>query len=202
MCPVSLPCPDLVCLVFFGQIRPFSGDRKDMLHFLDMTSSVVLFLTLWAGSVFTTFPRCIDMKDMQSTTSTLGWCDGLSVVVGLVVIGFIGVLVACFVWFQVYAKNPEPKEGATADAMDAVELVEQTTMEDDDGDIYEGGGEEKKREFTNPMEPHHRRHKTEEGEVFYENTKTGETSWEKPSGFVEEKDEKKTSELNINICDD
>ena len=65
-----------------------------------------------------------------------------------------------------------------------------------------GGGEEKKREFTNPMEPHHRRHKTEEGEVFYENTKTGETSWEKPSGFVEEKDEKKTSELNINICDD
>ena len=144
MCPVSLPCPDLVCLVFFGQIRPFSGDRKDMLHFLDMTSSVVLFLTLWAGSVFTTFPRCIDMKDMQSTTSTLGWCDGLSVVVGLVVIGFIGVLVACFVWFQVYAKNPKPKEGATADAMDAVELVEQTTMEDDDGDIYEGGGRRRK----------------------------------------------------------
>ena len=57
-------------------VRPHG--RLRILYVLEMTSLVVLFLTLWAGMVFNSRPRCAD-----GTGSTLPWCDFISVVIGI-----------------------------------------------------------------------------------------------------------------------
>ena len=66
-------------LVLKLQVHPY-GD-KEGLRRLDQWLLGCLCLTLWAGTVFNAHPRCEDPKGKQGTT--LGWCDFLSVVIGL-----------------------------------------------------------------------------------------------------------------------
>ena len=61
------------------------------------------FLTLWAGSVFNTRPKCEDPTKGEG--STLAWCDALSVVVGIVDIVVVVVIMVCFVYIKVKAMS-------------------------------------------------------------------------------------------------
>ena len=157
------------------------------------------FLTLWAGSVFNTHPRCED--PLKGEGSTLVWCDALSVMVGLVDISVLAAIGSCFVYMKVAAMSTEAAKDESAAGVGAVELVEFVEQPTTVDDVYSAEGEEKEEtEFTNPMEPLHRRHQTEDGEVFYENMKTGVTSWDMPPGFVEEMEETRESGLDV-VCE-
>jgi hypothetical protein len=119
-------------LVFFivlvtSQIRPFGGLKHGVLHVLEMASLMATFLTLWAGSIFNTRPRCED--PLKGEGSTLGWCDALSVTVGLVDIVVLGAIGVCFVYMKVKAA-----QNTTGDEGDG---VEDAVGDNDDG----GGGE-------------------------------------------------------------
>ena len=87
----------LVVIVVTCLARPFcdSNIQHNLLK-LEILSLVTTWLTLWAGSVFNTYPRCevgtrlLDYEGVRSTLdpvgTTLGWCDALSIVVGAVII--------------------------------------------------------------------------------------------------------------------
>jgi hypothetical protein len=70
-------------VVMTATVQPFSDELKQQhtLQSLEMASLMAIFLTLWAGSVFFTFPKCEDPQMGQG--KTLAWCDVLSVTVGL-----------------------------------------------------------------------------------------------------------------------
>jgi hypothetical protein len=63
------------------------------------------FLTLWAGSVFNTRPKCED--PLKGEGSTLVWCDVLSVTVGLVDIVVVAAIGVCFVYIKVKSMSTE-----------------------------------------------------------------------------------------------
>ena len=178
----------VLIIVVTAQVRPFGGLKHGVLHGLEMMSLLATFLTLWAASIFNTYPKCED--PLKGEGSTLLWCDVLSVTVGLVDIAVVVAIVACFVYIKVKSMateevKEEVKEEAAAGvgAVELVEIVGETTV----GDIFSGDGEEKKKtEFNNPMKLRHRRHVSDDGKVYYENMKTGKTSWGVPPGFVEE----------------
>ena len=115
-------------LLVTSQIRPFGGKKHGVLHVLEMASLMATFLTLWAGSIFNTRPRCED--PLKGEGSTLGWCDALSVTVGLVDIVVLGAIGVCFVYMKVKAaQNTTGDEGGDG--------VEDAVGDNDDG----GGGE-------------------------------------------------------------
>mgnify|MGYP001181786708 CR=1 FL=1 len=57
-------------------VQPYG--KQIQLHVLELSSLAAIWLTLWAGSVFNSHPRCEDGKG-----GTLGWCDSLSVAIGI-----------------------------------------------------------------------------------------------------------------------
>ena len=61
--------------------QPYGGEEKAGLQRLEHVLLGCLCLTLWAGSVFNSHPRC---EAGDGTGTTLAWCDFLSVVIGLV----------------------------------------------------------------------------------------------------------------------
>jgi hypothetical protein len=56
------------------------------------------FLTLWAGSVFNTLPRC---EDPDNVGEQMLWCDAMSVMVGTIDIMVVVAFVLCFVYLKV-----------------------------------------------------------------------------------------------------
>jgi hypothetical protein len=70
-------------VVITSTVQPFSDELKQQntLQSLEMASLMAIFLTLWAASVFYTFPKCEDPQRGQG--KTLAWCNFLSVTVGL-----------------------------------------------------------------------------------------------------------------------
>ena len=190
----------VLIIVVTAQVRPFGGLKHGVLHILEMASLLATFLTLWAGSIFNAHPKCED--PLKGEGSTLVWCDALSVMVGLVDISVLAAIGSCFVYMKVAAMSTEAAKDELAAGVGAVELVEFVEQPTTVDDVYSAEGEEKEEtEFTNPMEPPHRRHQTEEGEVYYENMKTGETTWDMPPGFVEDMEETSESGLDI-VCED
>jgi hypothetical protein len=91
-----------------AQVRPFGGLKHGLLHKLEVYSLMATFLTLWAGSVFNTFPRCED--PMKGEGSTLPWCDALSVIVGSIDITVVVAFVVCFVYLKVESTREAKKE--------------------------------------------------------------------------------------------
>ena len=190
----------VLVIVITAQVRPFGGLKHGVLHILEMASLLATFLTLWAGSIFNTHPKCED--PLKGEGSTLVWCDALSVMVGLVDISVLVEIGVCFVYIKVASMSSEAVKDKAAVGVGAVELVEIVEQPTTVGDVYCGeGGEKKETEFTNPMEPRHRRHQSDDGKVYYENMKTGETSWDMPPGFVEEMEETSESGLDI-VCEE
>ena len=95
----------VVVILITSQVRPFGGLKHGILHILEMASLMAIFLTLWAGSVFNTRPKCQD--PLKDEGSTLPWCDALSVTVGLIDIFVLAVIVFCFVYMKVTSKAVE-----------------------------------------------------------------------------------------------
>ena len=86
-------------LVITSQVRPFGGIKSGVLQVLEMASLMATFLTLWAGSVFNTRPKCED--PLKGEGSTLPWCDALSITIGAVDICVLVAIVVCFVYIKV-----------------------------------------------------------------------------------------------------
>ena len=77
-------------------VRPF-GDRL-LLQFLELSTIVSLWMTLWAGSIFNNHPRCENGRG-----GTLFWCDFLSLVIGsLNIVSVLNVLLV-----MLYYKKPK-----------------------------------------------------------------------------------------------
>ena len=65
----------VVCVILItASVRPFGGMKHGLLHTLEMASLMATFLTLWAGSIFNTLPRCED--PMKSEGIIVPWCNG------------------------------------------------------------------------------------------------------------------------------
>ena len=104
-------------LLVTAQVRPFGGLKHGgILQVLEMASLMATFLTLWAGSIFNTRPRCED--PLQGEGSTLLWCDALSVMVGLVDIVVLVTIGISFVYIK--ATSSSDDEG---DSKGDVEMV-------------------------------------------------------------------------------
>ena len=96
-------------MLITAQVRPFGGARRGLLQMLEMASLMAIFLTLWAGSVFNTRPRCESPSGKEG--ETIPWCDALSVMVGLNNFGVMITIVACFGWLKYKARQEKKKGG-------------------------------------------------------------------------------------------
>ena len=81
-------------ILLTSTVRPFGGEFQQTLHNIEIMSLTCTFLTLWAGSVFNTYPQCEDPT--KSSGETLVWCDALSFIVSLINFFSIGVFVVVY----------------------------------------------------------------------------------------------------------
>lgn len=88
-------------VVLTATVRPFSNEaqQESLLQGLEMASLLAIFLTLWAAMTFAAYPKCEDPSD---GSQTLGWCDALSVSVGVVDFLILVSLVGCFVAVKMF----------------------------------------------------------------------------------------------------
>jgi hypothetical protein len=124
----------VLILLITAQVRPFGGKKHGLLHTLEMFSLMATFLTLWAGSVFNTFPRCED--PLKGEGFTLGWCDALSVTVGIVDMIVVVAFVSCFVYLKIQSlkeSNNEAEGNDNDNVADSVNQLLSTSL--DEGDI-------------------------------------------------------------------
>jgi hypothetical protein len=116
------------------------------------------FLTLWAGAVFNTRPRCED--PLQGEGSTLLWCDVLSVTVGLVDIVVVAAIGVCFVYIKIKSMSTEAVEDEVVPVDSSTKkrrlssrelMIEMSTqplqtnaqaMEEGEGEVKDGEGGE------------------------------------------------------------
>ena len=94
----------VMILLITAIVRPFSNiaQQEHLLQSLELISLMAIFLTLWAASVFSTYPKC---EDPNEAGKTIVWCDFLSVVVGLVDFIILISLISCFVAVKFFGVN-------------------------------------------------------------------------------------------------
>ena len=94
----------MMILLVTAIVRPFSNlaQQEHLLQSLELTSLMGIFLTLWAASVFSTYPKC---EDPNAAGQTIAWCDFLSVVVGLVDFIILISLISCFIAVKFFGVN-------------------------------------------------------------------------------------------------
>ena len=108
--------------------------RLTLLAFYPSYFDQATFLTLWAGSVFNTRPKCED--PLQGEGSTLGWCDALSVTVGIVDMIVVVAFVSCFVYLKIQSlkeSNNEAEGNDNDNVAASVNQLHSTSL--DEGDI-------------------------------------------------------------------
>ena len=82
-----------VVIVLTCLIQPFG--KNILLHFLEVVTLAATWMTLWAGSVFNTIPRCEDGKG-----EAVGWCNALSIFIGLLNIAAVVAVVVGFIYYK------------------------------------------------------------------------------------------------------
>ena len=110
----------LMLILSTAVMRPFNKKKKKKalsfinrwLQSLELASLSAVWLTLWAGAVFLSYPGCVAADDrdeineelltdtgseMRPASATLPWCDAISVIVGIVDILVLLAVVVCFV---------------------------------------------------------------------------------------------------------
>merc|ERR1711865_1005015 len=94
----------VMILLITAIVRPFSNiaQQEHLLQSLELISLMAIFLTLWAASVFSTYPKC---EDPNEAGKTIVWCDFLSVVVGLVDFIILISLISCFIAVKFFGVN-------------------------------------------------------------------------------------------------
>merc|ERR1711865_223228 len=187
-----------------AQVRPFGGLDSGLLHKLEMASLIATFLTLWAGSVFNTLPRCED--PLAGEGMTLPWCSALSVVVG---VSDIAVFIACvtvFVHLKLHSHKEQAKQHAmrkTKTNVDMENANENPMYEEKITDATKKKKTQKKKkkkkkkkqaaavtEIEIPVVgggeevriPAWCEYTAESGKIYYHNRTTNETSFTKPAG--------------------
>ena len=99
--------------------RPYGESPAGLLlQRLEVSTLSLLFLTLWAASVFTVYPRC-EVREGES----VWWCEIMSVIVGLADIVVVVVVIVLFVrlkgagahccYDRCFGKLPEPIRDAS-----------------------------------------------------------------------------------------
>ena len=66
-----------------------------MLNYLELSTLIAIWLTLWAGNVFNANPRCEDGKG-----GTVAWCDTISIAVGVIDVIMMFAVVATMVYYK------------------------------------------------------------------------------------------------------
>ena len=82
-----------VVIILTCLIQPFG--KHILLHFLEVVTLAATWMTLWAGTVFNTHPRCEDGKGGE-----LGWCNALSIFIGALNIVAVVAAVAGFIYYK------------------------------------------------------------------------------------------------------
>jgi hypothetical protein len=77
----------VIVMLLTAIVQPFG--KQKLLQFLELGTLCATWMTLWAGSVFNSYPRCEDGEG-----GTVGWCNTLSVLVGLLDIAMVIVAIA------------------------------------------------------------------------------------------------------------
>merc|ERR1711865_1307204 len=177
-----------------AQVRPFGGLDSGLLHKLEMASLIATFLTLWAGSVFNTLPRCED--PLAGEGMTLPWCSALSVVVG---VSDIAVFIACvtvFVYLKLHSHKEQAKQHAMRKTKTNVDMENANENPMYEEKITDATKEKKKKKAAAATEieipvvgggeevriPAWCEYTAESGKIYYHNRTTNETSWTKPAG--------------------
>ena len=87
----------IVCLATTME-SPFGGKYAWLLLNLEVLTLGSTFAVLWAGSVFSTYPQCLD----PNGNGTLWWCDALSIIVGIFVFVCMIILVGAFIYINIH----------------------------------------------------------------------------------------------------
>jgi hypothetical protein len=84
-------CLIMVVIILTAVVRPFG--EQTLLQFLELGTLMATWMTLWAGTVFNSNPRCEDGQG-----GTIGWCDALAVLVGLfdIAMAFVAIVVVVY----------------------------------------------------------------------------------------------------------
>ena len=84
-------CLIMAVIVLTAVVRPFG--EQTLLQFLELGTLMATWMTLWAGTVFNSNPRCEDGQG-----GTIGWCDALAVLVGLfdIAMAFVAIVVVVY----------------------------------------------------------------------------------------------------------
>ena len=167
-------------------VQPYGKSR--LLNYLELLTLTAIFMTLWAGNVFNANPRCEDGKG-----GTVAWCDTISIAVGAIDIIMLVAVVAT----MVYYKKQKQCDACLRKARRSHHELEE---EEDTGNMNGAGVEV----FTNPSldaatansaqkiniemtTTNHSKilddyivHKTEEGDLYYQNRSSGLTQWDEP----------------------
>ena len=80
-------------LAITAVVHPY-GEHK-MLQWIELSTVGATWMTLWAGTVFNSLPRCEDGKG-----GTVGWCIFLSIVIGILNLVCVVLVVTIFVIYK------------------------------------------------------------------------------------------------------
>jgi hypothetical protein len=93
-------------ILLTAMIGPYGDEPgKPALHILELIALVFIWLTLWAGSVFNTYPNCMSEDPMQP--GEIEWCVYLSLTVGVLDGMCFFVIAIAFVYLSASPKVQE-----------------------------------------------------------------------------------------------
>ena len=81
----------VIVMLLTAVVQPFG--KQKLLQFLELGTLCATWMTLWAGTIFNSYPKCEDGEG-----GTIGWCDTLSVLVGVLDIAMACVAIAVVVY--------------------------------------------------------------------------------------------------------
>ena len=85
-------CVLVVIIVLTSLVKPYGNSA--ILQMLELFTLLAIWFTLWAGTVFNTHPKC------EGTDGPLGWCNFLSVVIGILIISCAVAIVAVVLFYK------------------------------------------------------------------------------------------------------
>ena len=98
----------VVVILMTAVVAPYGDEPgKQALHLLELLSLVFVWLTLWAGSVFNTYPKCMS-QDPANPNMELKWCSYLSLAVGAMDVCCFLVIAIAFIYLS--SKPPVQKK--------------------------------------------------------------------------------------------
>jgi hypothetical protein len=99
----------VIIIVLTASVQPFGkGENNMKLHRLEMASLIATWMTLWAGSVFTTFPECKSAEFGELVE--LEWCVAMSLIVGFADFSCLALIAFLFLYYTFRSKKEQKKK--------------------------------------------------------------------------------------------